>query len=111
MIRIIERIKQIIKKIFKKEEIFLKSKETEYEKDFKNTINNMDNQKEEFFELYKNVKNGTVKLDNLIINDLIKIQLIMQQENKFLDSKICENKKQIEELDEKIYSLQKKTKS
>lgn len=107
MIKIIEIIKQKIRKIFKKEDMLLKSKEAEYEKNFKETIN----QKEEFFELYKNVKNGTVKLDNLIINDLIKIQLIMQQENEFLDNKIYENKKQIKELEQKIVILQKTNKS
>lgn len=108
MFKIIEILKQKIKKIFKLDFIALNSKESDFdEKNNEEIKESEDIEKKEFFEIYKKVKNGTIKLENLMINDLIKVQMIMQQEKEFLDNKIYEEEKKIEEDNKKISKMQK----
>jgi len=57
--------------------------------------------------LYKNVKNGTIKITDLMINDLIKVQLMMQKESNILDEKIEKIEDELLELDAEIAILKK----
>ena len=70
-------------------------------------VKNEEQEKEEFFTLYKNVKNGTIKITDLMINDLIKIQLMMQKEVNIFDEKIEQIEDEVLELDTEIAILKK----
>lgn len=43
--------------------------------------------KKDFFITYNNVKNGIIKLDELLFTDMIRVQLMMQEEIGILDNK------------------------
>ena len=70
-------------------------------------VKNEEQEKEEFFTLYKNVKNGTIKITDLMINDLIKVQLTMQKEVNIFDEKIEQIEDEVLELDTEIAILKK----
>lgn len=70
-------------------------------------VNKEEQEKEDFFILYKNVKNGTIKITDLMINDLIKVQLMMQKESNILDGKIKKIEDELLELDTEIAILKK----
>ena len=70
-------------------------------------VKNEEQEKEEFFTLYKNVKNGTIKITDLMINDLIKVQLMMQKEVNIFDEKIEQIADEVLELDTEIAILKK----
>ena len=70
-------------------------------------VKNEEQEKEEFFTLYKNVKNGTIKITDLMINDLIKGQLMMQKEVNIFDEKIEQIEDEVLELDTEIAILKK----
>ena len=54
----------------------------------------------EFFELYQNYKNGKINPKYLLITDLIKIELMMQEEQLILEDKIkSENEKIKKQMD------------
>ena len=64
--------------------------------------NRLDYQEEKKYtlELYENIKNGYVEIDDLMINDLIKILMLEQEELNIQDLKI-------EKLEEEINQLEK----
>lgn len=70
-------------------------------------VNKEEQEKEDFFILYKNVKNGTIKITDLMINDLIRVQLMMQKESNILDGKIEKIEDEVFELDTEIAILKK----
>ena len=70
-------------------------------------VKNEEQEKEEFFTLYKNVKNGTIKITDLMINDLMKVQLMMQKEVNIFDEKIEQIEDEVLELDTEIAILKK----
>ena len=43
--------------------------------------------KSDFFEIYENVKKGIIKLEDLLITEMIQIELMMQEEMKLLNKK------------------------
>ena len=54
--------------------------------------------KKDFLIMYKNVKNGIIKLDELLFNDMIRVQLMMQEEIGILDNKTKSIENNIENL-------------
>lgn len=105
MLKIVEIIKQKFKNLFRKENNILKSESSEFEE---NINNNKDKEKKEFFELYKNVKSGKIKKENLMINDLIKIEIMLQEEKEYNDEKINNELEEIAQIDARISNLKKK---
>jgi len=99
--RFLEKIKEFFNKILGKENHLLLEeskdsiniKENE-EQDGKDTIID----KKEFFNLYKNIKSGDTSLENLMLEDLIKVLMMSQEELKIED-------KRIEDLESEIYNL------
>ena len=59
----------------------------------------------QIFVVYENVKKGIVKLDDLMIDDLIKIQLIMESEVAVLNKKIRSNESEIQNMQQEIALL------
>lgn len=99
--RFLERIKEFFNKILGKENRLLlgESKDSidikeNVVQDEQDTING----KKEFFNLYKNIKSGDVSLDNIMLEDLIKVLMMSQEELKIED-------KRIEDLESEIYNL------
>ena len=111
---ILERFKSFLKRLLKKENILLISETSEIQQNTKveeNTINNTEIEKKEFFELYKNVKNGNVSMDNLMINDLIKVLLMMKNEVLVYDEKLKSKETDIIDLDTEIKMLERENES
>ena len=99
--RFLEKIKEFFNKILGKENHLLleESKDSidikeNVVQDEQDTIND----KKEFFNLYKNIKSGDTSLDNIMLEDLIKVLMMSQEELKIEDKKI-------EELESEIYNL------
>lgn len=55
-------------------------------------------QKKDFLITYNNVRNGIIKLDELLFSDAIKVQLMMQEEIGILDNKIKCTENEMENL-------------
>ena len=64
----------------------------------------IDNEKEkkDFFIVYENVKNGVIKLEELMIDDLIKVQLMMKSELDCIDEKIYISEDEVNSLNNEI---------
>lgn len=64
----------------------------------------IDNEKEkkDFFIVYENVKNGIIKLEELMIDDLIKVQLMMKSELDCIDEKIYISEDEVNSLNNEI---------
>lgn len=72
-----------------------------------NILTNKEEQEKDFFTLYKNIKNGTTKTTDLMINDLIKVQLMLQKEANILDEKIEHVEDELLKLETEITTLKK----
>lgn len=72
-----------------------------------NILTNKEEQEKDFFTLYKNIKNGTTKTTDLMINDLIKVQLMLQKEANILDEKIEHVEEELLKLETEITTLKK----
>lgn len=79
------------------------------EKEEKEPNNSLDNNKD-FFIVYENVKNGVIKLEELMIDDLIKVQLMMKNELDCIDEKINISKDEINSINNKIDTFQEENK-
>lgn len=105
--KLIEKIKYYFLKIFKQDKLLLREGNDVEQQDnviIKNDTNfNMvekaddeynlasfiiESDKKEFFELYNNVKNKNVNLENIMLYDLLKIEMFMEEEIKIYDEKI-----------------------
>ena len=51
--------------------------------------------KSDFFEIYENVKKGIIKLEDLLITEMIQVELIMQEEMKLLNKKASDIENQM----------------
>lgn len=111
---ILEKFEKFLKRLLKKEDILLISETSEIQQNTKveeNTINDTEIDKKEFFELYKNVKNGNVSMDNLMINDLIKVLLMVKNEVLVYDDKIKSRETDIIDLETEIKMLERENES
>lgn len=87
-----------ISKLFEKIRIFLKSiigrqnnlLLVENNKLQEDNLLKTDNDKEDFFEIYENLKKGIISLDDLMITDLIKVLVISKEELNIKDNKISD---------------------
>ena len=108
--KFLKKIKNYFIQIFNKQSIKLIEANTSsvvQEEITLDEVKNEEQEKEEFFTLYKNVKNGTIKITDLMINDLIKVQLMMQKEVNIFDEKIEQIEDEVLELDKEIAILKK----
>lgn len=108
--QLLEKLKMYINKLIKKENVLLIKGACEKESmQINDSSNDEDSQKDkkEFFELYQNVKAGNIVMENLMINDLIKVMSMMQQEIDIHDEKIGECETEILSMDAEIKMLEK----
>lgn len=108
ILNFINRIKEIFIKFFKNKNSLMLTDgienneiemiEDEYMDD--NLISSFSSQqdKKDFFITYNNVKNGIIKLDELLFTDMIRVQLMMQEEIGILDNKTKSIENDIENL-------------
>ena len=111
---ILEKFKNFLKRLLKRENILLISESSEIQPNTKveeDMIIDTEIDKKEFFELYKNVKNGKVSMDKLMINDLIKVLLMMKNEVLVYDDKIKSRETDIIDLDTEIKMLERENES
>lgn len=87
---IFERIKNYLNNIFNRKNLKLIEANTRVIQNESKSDEIYEEQidKEEFFIIYKNLKSGKIKITDLMINDLIKVQLMMQNEMDLYDSKL-----------------------
>lgn len=107
---ILGKFKNFLKRLLKRENILLISEFSEIQPNTKveeDMISDTEIDKKEFVELYKNVKNGKVSMDNLMINDLIKVLLMMKNEVLVYDDKIKSRETDIIDLDTEIKMLER----
>lgn len=55
--------------------------------------------KKDFFITYNNVKKGVIKLEDLLLTDMIKVELMMQEETELLNKKTSVIENQIKNLE------------
>ena len=72
----------------------------------------VDNEKEkkDFFIVYNNVKKGVIKLEELMIDDLIKVQLMMMSEMDCIDEKIYISENEVNSLNNEISKFREENK-
>lgn len=109
--KLLEKIKKYLNSLFSKQSIKLIEANTSYNQEEINSneisTKYIETEKDDFFTIYKNVKNGTIKITDLMINDLIQVQLMMQKEIGIFDEKIEEVEDEILGLDTEISMLEK----
>lgn len=111
--KMFNKIKKYFMKMFNKQEIKLIKETTIITNDIEFEINNFvesETDKKDFFIIYKNVKNGVIKPEELMINDLIKVQLMMQSELDCINEKIRTTEDEIMEMNYEIANLKKENK-
>lgn len=118
--RIVEVLKEYFITILKKQKLqLLEAKNEDEEFEFNNTESSIDLEeyddieafdgviddlkdiemnKKDFFILYENVKKGIVKLEDLMIFDVLKIQLMMKNELDFINEKITNSEKKLRKI-------------
>lgn len=114
---LLENIKFIINRLFGKSKLMLQGagvQKDELVEESENKIeeeflldNEFDLDKQEFFELYKKIKKGTTSIDSLMINDLIKLQLMFQEQDLMYEKKIEKEEEECKILDFEIARLYK----
>lgn len=93
-------LKNYFSKLLKKEQTLLITDGLEKEDRFTQEEYTEESQNEElkvendFFEVYQNIKDGTISVKDLMIDDVIKVQMMLQNEADIYCQKI--NEKQIE---------------
>ena len=112
---ILEKIKNFLKRLLLKKDILLISENNsciqENIEGEEITTNDIEIEKRDFFEIYKNVKNGNVSMDNLMIDDLIKVLLMMKSEVLMYDDKIECSESDIIDLETEIKILERENES
>jgi hypothetical protein len=120
--KIFEKLKEFFAKLFKRKDVKLieASKEVEGSSVVEPAISQAEVERpitenetptikkerdRQIFVVYENVKKGIVKLDDLMIDDLIKIQLIMESEVAVLNKKIRSNESEIQNMQQEIALL------
>ncbi len=117
--RVFEIIKNFFNSIFNKSKIKLIEETTmisnyDWESEFNNyelidipekEFNNSQEDKKDFAIIYENVKNGVIKLEELMIYDLINIQLMMKNELACIDEKIKISEDEINSINNQINTL------
>lgn len=83
--KLFEKIKIFLNNIFGRQNKLLLGENNNLQE---NDLSKIDNDKEEFFEIYENLKKGIILLDDLMINDLIKVLAISKEELNIKDNKI-----------------------
>ena len=112
--KILDKIKQYLNRIFNKQSIKLIEEVTESkynQEEIHDEFDSNQQDKEEFFRLYENVKNGNIKLSDLMITDLIKVQMMMQKEACIYDDKIVQRENEVFKLDTEVNMLKNIKKS
>lgn len=84
--KLFEKIRIFLKNIFGRQSNLLLAENNKLQED--NLSETNDNDKQEFFEIYENLKKGIISLDDLMITDLIKILAISKEELNIEDNKI-----------------------
>lgn len=111
------KIKILIKQIIKRDNVKLLTetdgiKNEEISKDIVNdeikeveqNIKTNDNNKN-FFIIYNNFKKGIIQPSDLMISDLIKIQIMLIEENNIIDEKVKKNNNELFELKREVETL------
>ena len=109
--KLLEKIKIYLNNLFNRQNIKMieatTSNESKEDTSNENAKEDRDAEKDNFFHIYNNVKNGTIKTTDLMINDLVKVMLMMQKEANIYNEKINNSEKQILDLETEINVLER----
>lgn len=106
--KIFNKIKTYFMQIFNKKDIKLIESNSQALENFQKQNNNFvkDSYKEnDFLVVYNNFKKGIIKPEELMINDLIKVQLMMKNELNYIDDKITISEDEIREINNNIINF------
>lgn len=106
--KLLEIIKRYLIQLFNKQEIKLIEENTIIQND-NNSVEN-EKEKKDFFIIYENIKKGVIKPEELMINDLIKVQLMMKNELNCINEKIHMSEDEIAEMNYEVINLKKDNK-
>lgn len=111
MYKIFEKIKNYFNNVFNRKNIKLIEDNTrviQNESDSNEIYEEqLETNKQDFFTVYKNLKVGKIKITDLMINDILKIQLMMQKEVDIMDEKIEGLENDLVKLDTEKSKLEK----
>lgn len=111
MYKIFEKIKNYFNNVFNRKNIKLIEDNTrviQNESDSNEIYEEkLETNKQDFFTVYKNLKAGKIKITDLMINDILKIQLMMQKEVDIMDEKIEGLENDLVKLDTEKSKLEK----
>lgn len=111
MYKIFEKIKNYFNNVFNRKNIKLIEANTrviQNESDSNEIYEEkLETNKQDFFTVYKNLKAGKIKITDLMINDILKIQLMMQKEVDIMDEKIEGLENDLVKLDTEKSKLEK----
>lgn len=111
MYKIFEKIKNYFNNVFNRKNIKLIEANTrviQNESDSNEIYEEkLETNKQDFFTVYKNLKAGKIKITDLMINDILKIQLMMQKEADIMDEKIEGLENDLVKLDTEKSKLEK----
>lgn len=111
MYKIFEKIKNYFNNVFNRKNIKLIEDNTrviQNESDSNEIYEEkLETNKQDFFTVYKNLKAGKIKITDLMINDILKIQLMMQKEADIMDEKIEGLENDLVKLDTEKSKLEK----
>lgn len=111
MYKIFEKIKNYFNNVFNRKNIKLIEDNTrviQNESDSNEIYEEqLETNKQDFFTVYKNLKAGKIKITDLMINDILKIQLMMQKEFDIMDEKIEGLENDLVKLDTEKSKLEK----
>lgn len=111
MYKIFEKIKNYFNNVFNRKNIKLIEANTrviQNESDSNEVYEEkLETNKQDFFTVYKNLKAGKIKITDLMINDILKIQLMMQKEVDIMDEKIEGLENDLVKLDTEKSKLEK----
>ena len=111
MYKIFEKIKNYFNNVFNRKNIKLIEANTRVIRNESDSNEIYEEQietnKQDFFTVYKNLKAGKIKITDLMINDILKIQLMMQKEVDIMDEKIEGLENDLVKLDTEKSKLEK----
>lgn len=108
LIAIYYRIKCFIDKILRKDKIILiEDSANELESDSLKDVSEPLHSKEDYLLMYNNIKNGIISPNELMMDDLIKVMMLMYEEANILDKHIENEELELQQIDTEINLLTK----
>ena len=109
--KILNKVKELLSKFKRNNNIKLIEEKYDIKQDFEFETSEEKYPAKDYFLMYKNIKKGLISIDNLMLDDLIKIMAIADEEISILDEKLAKDEKELLEMQKEVEILIKETNS